>query len=112
MVVRAVHEPALVEARSDDAAGLVREEVDGTEEPGGSQPPGARSQLVDERGDDGVVVDELGEAEEEVSRAELLVELRVRVRGRAADQLAVADDAQKLDVAVAEVRRLAAIEVA
>ena len=112
MVVRAVDEPALLVPRRDDAAGLVGEEVDGPEQPCGSDPPSASFESPQELGEDLLFVDELGEPEEELALGELRVELRVRVRSRAGDDGLVPHDAQQLDVAESKVRRLSRVKVA
>ncbi len=96
-VVRAVDEPALLVAGRDDAAGLVGQQVDGPEQALGSARARPRLERGDERREDLVVVDELGEAEQEMALVELRVELGVRVRRRAGDDRPVAHDAQELD---------------
>ena len=112
MVVGAVEEASLLEAGDDDAPGLIREQVRRAEELRGPDQARTLHERVDELGEDLAVVDELGEAEEEVPGSELVVELRVRVCRRARDDLTVPHDAQQLDVPVSEVRRLACVEVA
>ena len=106
-VVRAVHEPAPLEPRGDHAARLVRQQVDGAEQALGADLPRLRLEPAEQSGEDVVVLDELGEAEQEVPAAELRVELRVRVRRRPGDDVLAVEHAEEFDLAVTEVRRLA-----
>ena len=112
MVVGAVDESALVVPRRDDAAGLVRQQICGPEQPRGADPARASFESRHERGEDLLVVDEFGETEEELALGELRVELRVRVRSRSGDDGFIPHDAQQLDVAESKVRRLPRVEVA
>src|SRR5439155_1329297 len=82
VVVRAVDEASFAVAGGDNAAGLVREQVDGPEEPRRAGPPCAFDKSANQLGEDLVVVGELGEAEQELSPPELRVELRIGVRRR------------------------------
>ena len=69
------------------------------------------SSPLEQGGEDVVVLDELGEAEQQVSTAELRVELGVRVRRRPRDDVLAVEHAEEVDLAVTEVRRLAVEEV-
>ena len=110
-VVGAVHEPAALEPRRDHSAGLVRQEVDGAQQARGADLPCLRLEPAQQGGEHVVVLDELGEAEQQVPTAELRVELGVRVRRRSRDDVLAVEHAEEVDLAVTQVRRLAVEEV-